>query len=102
MLFGPLHAQGFHFLLEAANEQDLGERETLPVAKKRLEVVFHVQIHEDLPGHLLLVDIGEAVESPEAAAAMHEHLQQREPLFVRSLVVVFQAWHDKTWPSAVP
>ena len=65
--------------------------------------MFTQQYLHGVPENIkLLVDIGEAVESPEAAAAMHEHLSNREPLFVRSLVAVFQAWHDKTWPRAAP
>ena len=44
----------------------------------------------------LLEHIGEAVETPAAAADMYEHLKEREPLFVRTLVAVFKAWYEKT------
>ena len=43
----------------------------------------------------LLEDIGKAVETPAAAPELLEALKQREPLFVRCLVVVFKAWHYK-------
>jgi hypothetical protein len=44
----------------------------------------------------LLVDIGKSMESPEAASELIETMKQNEPLFVRCLVAVFQAWHYKT------
>ena len=44
----------------------------------------------------LLVDIGKAVETPEAAAEMYTQLQNRDPLYVRCLVEVFRAYHDRT------
>jgi len=44
----------------------------------------------------LLEHIGKAVETPDAAADMYEHLKEREPLFVRTLVAVFKAWYEKT------
>ena len=52
----------------------------------------------------LLVYIGKAVETPDAAADMYEHLKEREPLFVRALVAVFKAWYEKTAqaPSDTP
>ena len=52
----------------------------------------------------LLVHIGKAVETPDAAADMYEHLKEREPLFVRALVAVFKAWYEKTAraPSDTP
>lgn len=44
----------------------------------------------------LLVDIGKAVETPEAAAEMYTQLQNRDPLYVRCVVEVFRAYHDRT------
>jgi hypothetical protein len=44
----------------------------------------------------LLVDIGKAVESPEATAAMYKQLENKETLFVRCIVEVFKAYHDRT------
>jgi hypothetical protein len=43
----------------------------------------------------LLEDMGKAVETPAAAPEVLEALRQKEPLFVRCLVVVFKAWHYK-------
>ena len=44
----------------------------------------------------LLVDIGKAVETPEAAAEMYTQLQNRDPLYVRCVIEVFRAYHDRT------
>ena len=43
----------------------------------------------------LLEDIGKAVEAPASAPELLEALKQKEPLFVRCLVVVFKSWHYK-------
>lgn len=44
----------------------------------------------------LLVDIGKAVENPEVAANVIQVLNNKEPLFVRTLKVAFRAWYLKT------
>jgi len=44
----------------------------------------------------ILVDIGKAVETPEAAAEMYQQLQEREPLYFRLLMEVFKSWCKKT------
>ena len=44
----------------------------------------------------LLVDIGRAVESPEKSAYMYDMLEQSDPLYVRCVVEVFRAYHDRT------
>jgi predicted RNA-binding protein with RPS1 domain len=44
----------------------------------------------------ILVDIGQAVETPEAAAEMYQQLQEREPLYFRLLMEVFKSWCKKT------
>ena len=50
----------------------------------------------------LLVDIGKAVETPEAAFAMYEKLKEREPIYVRCLVEAFKTWHRKTAHTSSP
>jgi hypothetical protein len=44
----------------------------------------------------LLVDLGRAVETPEKTAYMYDMLEQTDPLYVRCLVEVFRAYHDRT------
>lgn len=44
----------------------------------------------------LLVEIGKAVETPDAAVDMYKKLMNRDTLYVRCLVEAFTAWHNKT------
>ena len=48
----------------------------------------------------LLEDIGRAVETPAAAPEVLETLRQKQPLFVRCLVVVFKAWYKHVHAQA--
>ena len=47
----------------------------------------------------LLVDLGRAVETPEKTAYMYDMLEQTDPLYVRCLVEVFRAYHDRSAPA---
>ena len=44
----------------------------------------------------LLVDLGRAVETPENTAYMYDMLEQTDPLYVRCVVEVFRAYHDRS------
>ena len=50
----------------------------------------------------LLVDIGKAVDSPETAGKLYNTLRDREPLYFRCLVEVFNAWVKKTEKTSSP
>lgn len=71
--------------LEAILRKYIGE-ENMYTAK------YLYGVHENIK---LLEDIGRAVETPETAAALLESMREKEPLFVRCLVVVFKAWHRR-------
>jgi hypothetical protein len=50
----------------------------------------------------ILVDIGKAVESPEAASEMYQQLYEREPLYFRLILEAFKAWCKKTAETPSP
>lgn len=61
------------------------------------EDMFTQQYLYGVPENIdLLVDIGKAVETPEGAADMIQVLNNKEPLFVRTLKAAFRAWYLKT------
>jgi hypothetical protein len=47
----------------------------------------------------LLVDLGRAVETPEKTDYMFDMLEQTDPLYVRCLVEVFRAYHERSAPA---
>ena len=50
----------------------------------------------------VLVDIGKAVETPEAASEMYQQLHERDPLYFRLLVEVFRAFVKRTTETPSP
>jgi len=61
------------------------------------EDMYSQQYLHGVPENIqLLADIGNAVQTPEGSAHMIQVLNDKEPLFVRTLKVAFRTWYRKT------
>ena len=95
--YGQLPASTFE---GACSEMEVAQLHDILIKYTSAEDMFTQQyLHGKKENIKLLVDLGKAVETPEAAFAMYEKLKEREPIYVRCLVEVFKAWHKKTAPT---
>lgn len=106
-----------HGLMKALELHDLPNYANVPTGEleRACEKLDHAQLHDILDQYIgtedmftqqylygvpenidLLVDIGKAAETPEVAADMMQVLNNKEPLFVRTLKVAFRTWYLKT------
>jgi len=61
------------------------------------EDMYTQQYLHGVPSNIqLLADIGNAVQTPEGTAHMIQVLNDKDPLFVRTLKVAFRTWYLKT------
>ena len=88
---------------DACSDMEVAQLQDILIKYTSAEDMFTQQyLHGRNENIKLLVDIGKAVETPEAAFAMYEKLKEREPIYVRCLVEVFKTWHRKTAHTSSP
>ena len=106
-----------HGLMKALELHDIPDYGNVPTGEleRACDKLDDVQLHDILDKYIgtedmytqqylhgvseniqLLADIGNAVQTPEGAAYMIQVLNDKEPLFVRTLKVAFRTWYRKT------